>query len=165
MIVNPKIVLESGYVTKFDGCLDINIEEQCQQVGIDVRVDLIARVAGPVQMSDADDEKIRPTYFPLVLDKFGFFHLQANYAYVVDTMEYIQVPNNMTAFLIHRSSYNRSGILCVSAVFDPGFRGRIGCTMYPSVDVSIKWGSRLGQIVFMEADAASLYVGQYQDQK
>ena len=86
------------------------------------------------------------------------------------TMEYIELPDNMTAFLEGRSSLGRMGLFIQNAGWvDPGFRGEITLELYNAnrCAIELKAGRRIGQLVFarMDAAAARPYGGKYQGQR
>lgn len=78
--------------------------------------------------------------------------------------ETVHLPLDMFATFTHRSTYNRQGILITGSIYDPGYKGQVGCTIYnlSGFKVEIAKNERVGQMVFFRADAASEYNGQYQ---
>lgn len=80
--------------------------------------------------------------------------------------EEIKLPKNMFALLIHRSSFNRKGIIITGSVYDPGYKGVIGCTIYnlSGEVIQIPANKRICQIVCYHAEAASEYDGQWQNE-
>ena len=88
---------------------------------------------------------------------------------LASTMEYIELPDNLTAFVEGRSSMGRIGLSIQSAGWvDPGFKGSITLQLYNFNKCSIKLvsGMRMGQLVFAELDdhAENPYNGKYQGQ-
>ncbi len=80
--------------------------------------------------------------------------------------EIVSVPVFMFALIFSRSTFNRQGILITSTVFEPGWRGIPTVSVYnfSGSDFSIAKDTRIAQIIFFKADAASVYNGQYQNQ-
>ena len=83
------------------------------------------------------------------------------------TMEYIELPDNLTAFVEGRSSLGRMGLFIQNAGWvDPGFKGEITLELFNAnrCAIELKAGRRVGQLVFAEMDAAALhpYQGKYQ---
>lgn len=78
--------------------------------------------------------------------------------------EAVSVPENAAAMLCVRSSLSRKGIFISSGLYDPGFSGVSGCTIYNmgNEPVSFDAGDRIAQMIFFECDAASQYQGKYQ---
>ena len=86
------------------------------------------------------------------------------------TQEYIEVPDNLTAFVEGRSSIGRIGLFIENAGWvDPGFKGRITLELYNagSLPIKLEAGKRICQLVFCKMDnkADSPYRGKYQGQK
>ena len=85
------------------------------------------------------------------------------------TMEYFELPNNMTAFVEGRSSLGRMGLFIQNAGWvDPGFKGEITLELFNAnrCAIELKAGRRVGQLVFAEMDEFALnpYKGKYQGQ-
>ncbi len=86
------------------------------------------------------------------------------------TMEYIKLPNNMTAFVEGRSSIGRMGLFIQNAGWvDPGFEGEITLEIFNanSVPIKLSSGRRICQIVFAQMDRATMnpYQGKYMGQR
>ena len=85
------------------------------------------------------------------------------------TMEYFELPDNMTAFVEGRSSLGRMGLFIQNAGWvDPGFKGEITLELFNAnrCAIELKAGRRVGQLVFAEMDdhAINPYNGKYQGQ-
>jgi dCTP deaminase len=85
------------------------------------------------------------------------------------TMEYIKLPNDLTAFVEGRSSIGRIGLFIQNAGWvDPGFEGQITLELYNanSLPIRLEAGRRICQLVFCRMDqaAATPYHGKYQGQ-
>lgn len=80
--------------------------------------------------------------------------------------EIVKLPDNIFATFTHRSSYNRRGILITGSIYDCGYEGVVGCTIYnlSGEVLIIEPNERIGQMVFFKADPASSYNGQYQSE-
>lgn len=85
------------------------------------------------------------------------------------TVEYFELPNDLTAFVEGRSSLGRMGLFIQNAGWvDPGFKGEITLELYNAnrCAIELKAGRRVGQLVFakMDAPAQNPYRGKYQGQ-
>lgn len=78
--------------------------------------------------------------------------------------ETIELPGDMYATFHQRSSYSRKGVFVTTGIYDPGYQGSLGCTVYNMGDkeILIPKNERIGQVMVFKADAASSYNGQYQ---
>lgn len=86
------------------------------------------------------------------------------------TMECLDLPDNMTAFVEGRSSLGRMGLFIQNAGWvDPGFKGEITLELFNANRFAIRLtpGRRVGQLVFAKMDSSALqpYCGKYQNQK
>lgn len=85
------------------------------------------------------------------------------------TEEWIELPNNLTAFVKGRSSLGRLGLFIQNAGWvDPGFKGRITLELFNAnrFAIELKAGRRIGQLIFarMSKGALNPYCGKYQGQ-
>lgn len=85
------------------------------------------------------------------------------------TEEYVELPNNLTAFVEGRSSIGRIGLFIQNAGWvDPGFKGQITLELYNanSLPIKLQAGRRVCQLVFCKMDQAAEtpYNGKYQGQ-
>lgn len=85
------------------------------------------------------------------------------------TQEYLELPDNLTAFVEGRSSIGRIGLFIQNAGWvDPGFKGRITLELYnaSSLPIQLEAGKRICQLVFCKMDqkAENPYKGKYQGQ-
>lgn len=86
------------------------------------------------------------------------------------TVEYIELPNNITAFVEGRSSIGRMGLFIQNAGWvDPGFKGKVTLELYNanSLPIVLEKNRRICQFVFcfMDDNAEKPYKGKYQGQK
>lgn len=109
-------------------------EEQIQQVGIDVTLKL------------KESKRIFPGQY-------------AN----LDINEGVDLPNNVYSVLNIRSSFSRKGVFQSSGIYDPGFHGPCGLSIYNLSEEPIELhpNERIAQMIFFDADAASSYNGHY----
>ena len=86
------------------------------------------------------------------------------------TMEYFELPDNLTAFVEGRSSLGRMGLFIQNAGWvDPGFKGEITLELFNAnrCAIELNAGRRVGQLVFAQLDKDALhpYRGKYQGQR
>lgn len=166
MKINPKKILEANYVKPAPNAPPLILEGdncQIQQSGIDLRLAKAEKVVGIAELYNDKSLDIRPSYLPMqVVENCYLF--QAGEQYSLTFMEDVEIPGNMCATIFHRSTINRGVGTIFSALFDGGFKSKGGCgaTFRPLVNTKIEIGTRLAQIVFEDAETASLYNGQYQ---
>lgn len=128
--------------------------EQIQPASLDIRL-------GPERLNPAN----------------GFAHkrrdetvkFEPGVAYIGHTLDYIELPNDIAAFLTGRSSVGRRGLIIhkTAGWIDPGFCGQIRLEVFnfSTEEISFDVGERIGQLVFFKLDRPSSgYEGQYQGQ-
>ncbi len=96
--------------------------------------------------------------------------LLPNQFVLATTMEYFDLPDDLTAFVEGRSSLGRMGLFIQNAGWvDPGFKGEITLELYNAnrCAIELRAGRRVGQLVFAKMDDKALnpYNGKYQGQR
>lgn len=163
MILSDKTILEM--IEK--GTLKISpIEEgQVQPASVDIRLGNTFSIVedSPSGIITLENE-IR--YKTITTDTYI---LLPNQFVLATTMEYFDLPNDLTAFVEGRSSLGRMGLFIQNAGWvDPGFKGEITLELYNAnrCAIELKAGRRVGQLVFakMDSEALNPYNGKYQGQ-
>ena len=141
-------------------------ERQIQPASVDIRLGNTFSVVEDSSAGIIDLEReIR--YKTIETDKYLLLPGQFVLA---TTLEYIALPEDLTAFVEGRSSLGRMGLFIQNAGWvDPGFRGEITLELYNANRCAIELtaGRRVGQLVFawMDAPALKPYNGKYQGQR
>lgn len=86
------------------------------------------------------------------------------------TMEYVRLPNDLTAFVEGRSSVGRVGLFVQNAGWvDPGFEGELTLELFNAnrQPIRLQAGRRICQLVFARMDRAAAvpYRGKYMGQR
>ena len=141
-------------------------KEQVQPASVDIRLGNTFAIVedsstGIIQM----DKEIK--YKKIISDSYI---LLPNQFVLATTMEYFELPDDLTAFVEGRSSLGRMGLFIQNAGWvDPGFKGEITLELYNAnrCAIELKAGRRVGQLVFAKMDDKALnpYKGKYQGQK
>ena len=89
---------------------------------------------------------------------------------LASSMEYVKLPDDVTAFVEGRSSIGRIGLFVENAGWvDPGFEGELTLELFNAnrQPIRLQAGRRICQLVFarMDRPAASPYRGKYQGQR
>lgn len=140
--------------------------EQIQPASIDIRIGNTYSIVedSPSGMINLNDEI---TYKRIVADKYILLPGQFVLA---TTMEFVELPDNLTAFVEGRSSLGRLGLFIQNAGWvDPGFKGEITLELFNAnrCAIELNAGRRVGQLVFAQLDDHALnpYRGKYQGQR
>lgn len=86
------------------------------------------------------------------------FLLHPNQTVLASTLEYIKLPNNLTAILSTRSSYNRIG-LNLTSIFQPGYCGCLSVELTNSSNnpIQVRVGAAMFQIRFVQTSQPTNY--------
>ena len=151
-----------------DGVIGIDpmVDGQIQPASVDVRLGthfLVLDEHGMTSLSLDDEILYREIEADSIIVPPKSFLLAT-------TMEYIRLPNDVTAFVEGRSSIGRMGLFIQNAGWvDPGFEGEITLEIFNANTLPIKLtsGRRICQLVFAQMDKATMnpYRGKYQGQK
>ncbi len=85
---------------------------------------------------------------------------------LLSSLEWVELPGDIAATLMCRSSLGRRGILIGGGYVDPGFRGHLTLCLVNMgpLNVSVSSQERIVQIIFHEVTSGDhLYNGRYQD--
>ena len=164
MILSDRTILQMIQ----DGTLKITPleQEQIQPASVDIRLGNTFGIVEDSPQGIITMEKKIP-YKTIESDSYV---LLPNQFVLATTMEYISLPDTLTAFVEGRSSLGRMGLFIQNAGWvDPGFEGEITLELYDAnrCAIELKCGRRVGQLVFAKMDAPALhpYNGKYQGQK
>lgn len=140
--------------------------EQIQPASIDIRIGNTYCIVEDSSSGiiDLDDEI---AYKQITAEKYILLPGQFVLA---TTMEYFELPDNLTAFVEGRSSLGRMGLFIQNAGWvDPGFKGEITLELFNAnrCAIELSAGRRVGQLVFAQLDGNALnpYRGKYQGQR
>lgn len=160
MLINPLTAITEEWIQFLHERME---EGQLQPNGIDLRVREVFHINSLLPFELCVEETKHCPRTKLAHDSQLFFHLRKGNAYGIETYEYITMPKDVAALIYGRSSLNRNGLLARASLYDSGFQNYAGFTLYAFNDAKIQLKSRVAQMVFMTADSAQLYKGQYQD--
>ncbi|MFW6070957.1 MAG: deoxyuridine 5'-triphosphate nucleotidohydrolase [Candidatus Bipolaricaulota bacterium] len=142
-----------------EGLIDENLQKQ--PAGIDLTVDCVERFIGEGRL-DFDDSSRKIAAGEEVTGE----RLKGGEAYRVTYNEKISVPGDAVGLVFPRSSLMRNGCHLVTAVWDPGYKGR-GQGLLQVLNphgIVVEEDARVAQIVFFRLDeeAKESYDGTYQ---
>lgn len=160
MFINPKAILDQGIIQL---PANVNADNVLQPNGIDLQVAEIFRIENANNTVFIGDD-IATRHLPttkLIGDSQNTYKLEKFTSYKIETGYKIQIPDDMVAYIFTRSTLNRNGILVGSGLWDSGFKGFVGTTLYPFKDVCLHLPCRVAQIAFLRAESAHLYAGTY----
>jgi deoxycytidine triphosphate deaminase len=164
MFINPKIAIQEGWITIPS---TTNLEKCIQPNAIDFTLDQLFTinqykncVISEQNKQMRGGEKIQALKDTDNVSSYWILSPHETYDGLSDF--YVNVPTNVAALLLTRSTLIRNGIILASGLYDSGFQGHIGFTLHNRSGKSIIFqGTRVGQIVFVESDNATTYAGGY----
>lgn len=137
--------------------------ESLQGSGVDLRIDKLFKPLGEAGLRV--DERVLPELSELQGDSFV---LQPQTYYLCLTAEKVNMPQDLVAFILPRSTLFRCGVSLESAVVDPGYRGALTIGLRNEMErkFQLERGARIAQIVFSRVSGdAKGYTGKYQGGK
>jgi deoxycytidine triphosphate deaminase len=141
-------------------------ENNIQPSGVDLRVKCVYRLKNGGYLGV--ENRKTPDVEVVARENSEKIVLKPNEFVLVETVEKVNMPNNLSAIVLPRSSLFRCGVSLHTAVVDPGFQGTLtfGMKNLSNFPFEIEIGSKIGQIVFEEVKGnVKLYDGKYQGGK
>ena len=135
-------------------------ESNIQGAGVDLRIDKLYDITSPAALYKEgrtlpELREIEGEHYVL---KPGKYHL-------CTTLERVNMPKDLVAFMFQRSTLFRCGIALRTAVIDPGYSGvlTVGIKNEGNFEFTLERGARIAQVVFarVKGDAIA-YEGRYQ---
>ena len=142
-----------------------DIQQQVQPNGLDLTLKEIALFSSPGQLSSGSEGRVISGASPLVFDGLGCVDLLPD-CYLVTFNEIVNIPRNIMALAMPRSSLLRCGVSVHNAVWDAGYSGRSQALMvvYNPQGFRLHKDARLVQMVFfpLSSEVSEGYSGMFQ---
>jgi dUTP pyrophosphatase len=140
-------------------------EEQVQPNGVDLTVSDIALFSSPGKLGPQNESRVLSATSPLVFDVLGGIDLLPG-CYLVTYNEVVNLPKDVMALAMPRSSLLRCGVSVHTAVWDAGYSGRSQSLMaiYNARGFRLLKDARIIQLVFLRLshEVAEGYQGMFQ---
>jgi deoxycytidine triphosphate deaminase len=139
------------------GLLENYLPEAVQGSGVDLRIDRLMELKSGGRLGVMDRKLPDLGEVDFALKPGGY--------YLFVTMERVNMPDDLVAFMLNRSSLFRCGASLRTAVIDPGYHGEltVGIKNEGSHEIELERGARVLQLVFAEVKGATRkYDGRYQ---
>ena len=157
------MLLNSHQVEQF---LQTNNLGSKAQVGYDLTLKSVKRINGGIVTQDKTTVEEYTEVPPFQNTNGKFIYRLSPGVYSLTFDQGCKLPDNVTAFIRHRSSVLRCGSQIESGVYDPGFEvDEMGSVMFVHKEIIIEKGARVAQIIMFENAPADLYDGQWQKDK
>lgn len=131
-----------------------------QPNAVDLRLDKVFRISPDIFEISNDHKKHRGSE-ELLPDGEGYFTLyQGSYEVVMENI--IHVGEGEAGWVITRSTLNRNGCFITSGLYDSGYHGVMAGVLHVTTGTArIKKGTRVGQYLSFDAEALTMYNGDY----
>ncbi len=148
---------------KEEKLLENSLPENIQGAGVDIRVGKAYRLKSGGKLGR--EERILPAIEEITGEGIK---LEKGEYILVETMERVNMPMDLMARVLPRSSLFRCGVSLRNAVVDPGYKGTLtfGLKNESEHKFELEKGARIAQIVFETVDGGTTaYAGRYQGGK
>lgn len=140
----------------------------CSSYGYDLRVADKFKVFTPVYNTIVDPKNLEPEAFVTIEGK-GHCIIPPNSFALAYSVERFDIPKNVLAVVVGKSTYARVGIICNVTPLEPGWRGHVTLEISNTTPLPAKVYANEGlcQVLFYESDeyCDQPYAGgKYQDQ-
>lgn len=161
MFINPKLAIEKGWIKGI-----LNPAKQVQPNAIDFTLDYVKSVkVGGIARITEGAKYMRELYDHHTNEK-GSWTLGGGLVYDGTSDVFVELPEGVAAVLFTRSTFARNGVFIVSGLYDSGYVGQVGFTIYTLGGmIDIARGTRIGQIAFVHSESAGAYAGGYNHQQ
>lgn len=156
MFIDPRYAIQQGWIKGI-----ANVEKQVQPNAVDFTLDVVKSLNGAAIISEKEKVMRELQDVPAQNSRGeNVWTLDGQSVYDGTSNVYVEVPPNVAAILFTRSTFARNGILIASGLYDSGYRGQIGFTIYThGGPVDIEPGTRIGQVAFIHSESAGMYAG------
>ncbi len=138
-------------------------KENLQGAGYDLRLDVLYKIKSDARLG------INSRKLPEVEEICGdVYVIKPNEYYLVKTVEKVNIPSNLIARILPRSTLFRCGVYIFTALVDPGYKGALtfGIKNFSNYEFRVKRFAKIAQIVFEKVEGkAEKYNGRYQGGK
>ena len=118
-----------------------------------------------MDLRNLESEIINDKYF--AFEKNKEYIIQPNEHLLIESIEYLEMPNYLTALIALRSTFSRLGLSTPPTLIDPGFKGKIVFHLIgSSYPIKLYEGIAVFKVIFLYVSSnTEVYNGAYQNQK
>jgi dUTP pyrophosphatase len=152
LIVNEDLI--SGY---------IDMETQMQPAGFDVT---LAKVLTIDKMEPHELSEAKHVFLFHMIPVLNLVEpLETLRPYCLITNEFFNMPDNVTANCITKSSLTRLGAVLGSGIIDAGYSGRLSFSLISTLPIIMHPGDGIAQVQFIKHKRTFKYHGKYAEKK
>jgi dUTP pyrophosphatase len=142
-----------------------DVQQQVQPNGIDLTLNEVALFSSPGSLGPGHENRVLSSTAPLVFNGLARVDLLPG-CYLITYNEVVNLPKNLMALAMPRSSLLRCGVSIHNAVWDAGYSGRSQSLMvvYNPQGLRLHRNARIVQMVFLSLsrEVAQGYQGMFQ---
>jgi dUTP pyrophosphatase len=142
-----------------------DVQQQIQPNGVDLTLKEVALFSSSGSLGSSNEGRVLSSTSPLVFDGLGRVDLLPG-CYLVTYNEAVNLPKNIMALALPRSSLLRCGVSIHNAVWDAGYSGRSQSLMvvYNPQGFRLRRNARIVQMVFffLSREVRQGYQGMFQ---
>jgi deoxycytidine triphosphate deaminase len=167
MFINPTVAIEKGWIRG-----DIT-DKQVQPNAIDFTLDSLMQLShlepnylhqkNEFPFVGESEKRMTPLQSCLTMnrgDGTKYWTLYKGTVYDGTSNLYVEVPEGVAAIVYSRSTLTRNGLFLMTGLYDSGYKGQIGFTLYPQMNsIQLEIGVRVGQIAFVHSESHGVYAG------
>ncbi|MBI2031958.1 MAG: 2'-deoxycytidine 5'-triphosphate deaminase [Candidatus Levybacteria bacterium] len=164
MILGPKKLLELVKTKKLVEGLSGRELKNPEGAGFDLRLGEVYKISGEALLGETH-RKTPEVKTVAKIGKDKKIKIKPGDFYLVKTIEKINLPINLSAVIIPRTTTFRSGVFIRTGPIQPGYQGELtfGLKNEGPVSVEIEMGARFVHVIFHEVrGGGSKYRGQWQ---
>lgn len=154
MFISPNRAIEEGWIT--------GVTNNPSPNAIDFTLDTVYSINQNATFFLSNTDKKMRGGDKMEPDQDNNWTLSPNTVYDGMSDMYANLPEDVAALLIIRSTLNRNGMFLTSGLYDSGFQGHVAFAIHNrSGNAVIEKGVRFGQIIFVESASVGMYAGGY----
>lgn len=166
MILGPKKLLQLVKTKKLVEGLSERELTNPEGAGFDLRLDTVYKISGSAFLGEIHRKtpniKIVKQYDP---KKKSSIKIKPGNFFLVKTIEKVNLPINLSAVILPRTTTFRSGLFIRTGPIQPGYQGELtfGLKNEGPITVEVEMGARFVHVIFHEIKGVgSKYRGQWQ---
>lgn len=165
MVIGPKKLLQLVKKINLVENLDQRELINPEGAGFDLRLDEIYQIKGSaflgIEKRQTPKINLLAQYQP---QKKQVFVFKPGEYYLVTTIEKVNLPIDICATFIPRTTTFRSGLFLRTGIAQPGYQGKLtfGLKNEGPISVVLELGCRFAHVIFHQIEGATQYRGQWQ---
>ncbi len=165
MFINPRIAIENKWIVhpECNTIEDWEAKKLLSPNAIDFTLDKVYTVNTDQTPYVSENFKQMRSLYELHAETYAIgkrWLLEGGRVYDGMSQMYVEVPPDVAAILYTRSTFTRNGVFLTSGLYDSGFKGAIGFTVFTvGGGIQVDVGTRIGQIAFVQSASAKAYEG------